>query len=122
MNDLQKQIIKGLINKYSNFDCIPCAQELKDYLMSKGIHGKLIQLNTRADLDDCNSFIYDDTIGIAISETGYHEGICLINEEEEIVFDYNHAEGISKELWLSNLQFFGKIHLGQSFDITEISF
>ncbi|WP_081694764.1 MULTISPECIES: papain fold toxin domain-containing protein [Planktothrix] len=68
-------------------------------------------------------FLYDDSIGgDAISETGYHEGVIIIIDGVEIVFDNHHPQGLSKGEWLANFQFFGKIHLGQELIITEEDF
>jgi hypothetical protein len=39
-----------------------------------------------------------------------------------MVFDNHHPYGIPKEEWIENLQFYGKIHYYQKFDITEEDF
>ena len=112
-----------IATKYSNLQCIQCATALKNYLKSAGIKGKIIKINTGADLDFRNCFIYDDSIGgDAISETGYHEAVVVLKDGVEIVFDNHHPQGISKIEWLANFQFFGKIHLGQELKVIEEDF
>ncbi len=108
---------------YTNLECIQCASAIKTYLIAQKIPGKLLKISTGADLDFRNSFLYDDSIpGDAISETGYHEGVSVIVDGVEIVFDNNHPTGVRKEQWLANFQFFGKVHLGQELIIIEESF
>lgn len=109
--------------EYTNLQCIQCALAIKTYLIVQKIKGKLIKISAGADLDFRNSFLYDDSIpGDAISETGYHEGVSVIIDGVEIVFDNNHPDGLPKPQWLANFQFFGKIHLGQELIIIEESF
>ena len=87
---------------------------MRKYLVDRGIDGNLIKISTGANLDPRNFFLYDDSVpGDAISESGYHEGICITIDGQEIAFDNHHPEGILKTEWLSNFQFFGKLHLGQ---------
>ena len=119
----QKQELAEIIKSYPNLQCVECALAIKNYLKLAGIKGKLIKINTQADLDYRNCFLYDDSIGgDAISETGYHEGVIIIIDDIEIVFDNHHPQGIPKKEWLANFQFFGKIHLGQKLIIIEENF
>lgn len=119
----QKQQIAEIVKGYPNLQCIKCALAIKKYLIIQGIKGKLIKINTGAELDPRNCFLYDESIpGDAISETGYHEGIIVIINGVEIVFDNHHPQGILKTEWLENFHFFGKIHLGQELNIIEESF
>ena len=119
----QKQYLAEIANSYANLQCVQCAVAIKKYLQLVGIQGKLITINTQADLDYRNCFLYDDSIGgDAISETGYHEGVMVIIDGIEIVFDNHHPQGIAKVEWLANFQFFGKIHLGQELIVIEENF
>jgi len=119
----QRKALAKIANSYPNLQCIQCASAIKNYLLLAGIKGKLIKINTQADLDYRNCFIYDDSIGgDAISETGYHEGVIVIIDGVEIVLDNHHPQGISKGEWLANFQFFGKIYLGQELVIIEENF
>ena len=119
----QKQDLAKIADSYANLQCVQCPLAIKNYLQLAGIPGKLIKINTQADLDYRNCFLYDDSIGgDAISETGYHEGIIVIIDGMEIVFDNHHPQGIAKVEWLGNFQFFGKIHLGQESIVTEENF
>ena len=68
-------------------------------------------------------YIYDDSIGgDAISENGHHQGIAIIINKVEIVFDNHHPLGVKKEEWLLNLQFYNKLFFDQEFQITEEKF
>lgn len=119
----QRQDLAKIANSYPNLQCVECALAIKNYLQLEGIKGKLIKINTQANLDYRNCFLYDDSIGgDAISENGYHEGVIIIIDGVEIVFDNNHPEGMPKREWLANFQFFGKIHLGQELVIIEENF
>ena len=114
MTPKQLEELKEIARGYANLECIECAFAIKQYLIQQGIEGYLIKISTGANLDPRNSFLYDDSVpGDAISETGYHEGICVTIDGMEIVFDNHHPEGIPKTEWLSNFQFFGKLYLGQ---------
>lgn len=119
----QRQDLTDIANSYPNLQCVQCALVIKNYLQLAGIKGKLIKINTKANLDYRNCFLYDDSIGgDAVSETGYNEGVIVAIDGVEIVFDNHHPEGIPKREWLANFQFFGKIHLGQELVIIEENF
>jgi Papain fold toxin 2 len=49
---------------------------------------------------------------------GRHEGISILVNEIEMVFDNHHPNGIPKNQWIINLQFYGKIHHRNDFQIT----
>ena len=66
-----------------------------------------------------NNYIYDDSLGSAISENGRHEGVAVVIEGVELVFDNHHPNGIRRDEWLDNLQFHAKLWAGKSFEITE---
>jgi Papain fold toxin 2 len=115
--------VSAIAQVYLNFECVECAQAIQDYLIAHGIHGRRIELYTGTGIGR-NSYIYDDSIvgGDAISLNGRHIAIAIMFNEVEIVFDNHHPEGIPKDQWINNLQFYGKIHLGQQFQITEEEF
>ncbi|MFB2923659.1 papain fold toxin domain-containing protein [Aerosakkonema funiforme] len=111
--------IRAIASTYENLKCVECAQALKDYLLSQGIHGKHIKLYTGSAINR-NRYIYDDSVPIdAISENGRYEGIAVVINATEIVFDNHHPDGLSKKEWIANLHFFDKIHNQQQFQITE---
>jgi hypothetical protein len=115
----QLQQIGAIAITYKNLECVECAQAIKNYLINQGIHGKHIKLYTGAGIGR-NSYIYDDSVpGDAISINGRHQAIAIVINEVEMVFDNHHPYGIPKEEWIENLQFYGKTHYYQQFDITE---
>ncbi|MBD2202390.1 hypothetical protein H6G33_36160 [Calothrix sp. FACHB-1219] len=114
--------IKEIIRKYKNLECVECAQSIQDYLISQGIAGKRIKLYTGSAIGR-NSYIYDDSLsGDAISLNGRHQGVAIIINEVEIIFDNHHLDGLTREQWLGNLQFYNKLYSGQQFQITEENF
>lgn len=118
----QLEQIQNIANRYSNLECVKCAEAIKNYLILQKIRGKTIKLYTGSSTG-INSYIYDDSVpGDAISLNGRHQGISIVINEIEIVFDNHHHYGIPKIQWLNNLQFYGKIHNNQIFEITEAIF
>lgn len=95
---------------------------MQKYLESQNINCTRIKLNTGSTRKP-NNYIYDDSIDAdAISENGHHQGIVIIMNKQEIVFDNNHPEGLKKQEWLVNLQFHGKLFNNQQFVISEEKF
>ncbi|MCL1464586.1 hypothetical protein LAY41_09105 [Argonema galeatum A003/A1] len=79
---------------YENLKCVECARAIKDYLLSQDIRGKRVKLYT-GDAASWDSRIYDDSIpGDAISVNGRHEGIAIVINGIETVFDNHHHDGI----------------------------
>ncbi|OUL26905.1 hypothetical protein BV372_26130 [Nostoc sp. T09] len=114
--------IKKIIRKYKNLECIECAQAIQDYLTLQGIPGKRIKLYTGSAIGR-NSYIYDESVsGDAISLNGRHQGIAIIINEVEMIFDNHHPDGLLREHWLANLVFYNKLYSGQQFQVTEENF
>jgi len=122
LNPDQLRQIYTIASSYDNFQCVECSQAIKDYLISERISGKLIKLYTGASTG-ANSFIYDEAFPEeAISTNGRHQGIAVIINGIETVFDNHHPAGISRDEWMANFLFQGLVHFGQQFQITEIEF
>lgn len=84
------------------FQCIECSQAIKSFLISKNLHGKQIKLSLeRQDLPW--AVIYDLRREQQISTNGYHEGISIIINEQEMIFDNIDHGGITRQEWLQNL-------------------
>ncbi|MBE9096011.1 papain fold toxin domain-containing protein [Tychonema sp. LEGE 07203] len=89
MRLLLSKYCKLKLFRYENFKCVECASNIKDYLTSQGIHRKRIKLYT-GEAIGWNGNIYDRSLpGEAISVNGCHEGIAIIINNIEIIFD-NH--------------------------------
>jgi hypothetical protein len=119
-----KQIlqIKAIVDRYENLQCVECAIKIRDYLISQGIHGKRIKLYTGYGRGR-NSGIYDDSVpGDAISENGRHEGIAIVINSRETIFDNHHPDGLTRDQWMANLLFHGKIFNGLQFIVIEEDF
>jgi hypothetical protein len=81
--------IKAIIDDYENFQCVETAQAIQEYLVSQNIKGKRIKIYTGTAMGwDAN--IYDDLLGYAISVNGRHEGVSIIVNGLEIVYDNLH--------------------------------
>jgi rRNA processing protein Krr1/Pno1 len=114
--------IRAIVSGYKNFMCVECAEAIKDYLIAQGIKGKHLKLYTGA-ATGANCYIYDDSIpGEAISVNGHHEGITIVINNIEMVFDNHHPDGVPRNEWMENLLFQGKIHYGQYFELREEEF
>jgi hypothetical protein len=94
---------------------------MKKYLKSQKIPGKHIKLYTGSQLDR-NAGIWDDSVGLRISENGRHEGIAIDMGGVEMVFDNHHPNGVPKEEWLKSLVFDAKIFEGREFIIDVDTF
>ncbi|MEO6859957.1 MAG: papain fold toxin domain-containing protein [Microcoleus sp.] len=114
--------IKAIVDRYENFKCVECASNIKDYLTSQGIHGKRIKLYT-GEAIGWNGNIYDDSVpGEAISVNGRHEGIAIVINNVETVFDNHHSDGLPRDEWIANLQFHDKILNNKQFQTKEEEF
>ncbi|MBW4695129.1 MAG: hypothetical protein KME27_25545 [Lyngbya sp. HA4199-MV5] len=122
ITDEQLQQIGKIVSRYTNFECVQCAEAIKRYLITQTISGQHIKLYTGASTG-LDSYIYDDSVpGSAISENGRHEGIAVTIEDTEIIFDNHHPRGTPRKTWLANLQFHNKAFRGQPFQVTETTF
>ena len=119
MRDDQFLRLREIASTFENLKCVECAGAIQDYLVSQGIPGKRIKLYT-GDAIEWDSVIYDDSVpGEAISLNGRHEGIAIIINEVETIFDHHHPNGLPRDEWMANLQFHSKIFYGTQFQVTE---
>ncbi|NES00903.1 MAG: hypothetical protein F6J86_45255 [Symploca sp. SIO1B1] len=99
--DICQEITK-IASCYGVFQCVDCSKAIKEFLIARNLRGKQIKLNLgRQDLPW--SVIYDLRREQQISTNGYHEGIAIVIEDQEIVFDNIEHNGIPKQQWLQNL-------------------
>jgi hypothetical protein len=100
-DDLRQEITK-IARVYGVFQCVECSQAIQNFLSARNVRGKRIQLDLgRRDLPW--SVIYDLRRQQQIATNGYHEGIAVIIEDEEIIFDNIDYSGVSREEWYKNL-------------------
>ncbi|MEX0269822.1 papain fold toxin domain-containing protein [Leptolyngbyaceae cyanobacterium UHCC 1019] len=121
MDDLElHQQITKLAQEFRLFECIQCAEAIKRFLIRQGISGQHIKLFTGS-VEDPFSNIYDEVLKQNISTNGRHEAIAVTINNEELIFDNIHPEGISRQDWLNNL--YSPINdMGKDFQITEVDF
>lgn len=119
ISDEQMGEIRAIASTFENLKCVECAQAIQDYLLSQGIPAKRIKLYT-GDAIEWDSRIYDDSVpGDAISLNGRQEGIAIVINGIETVFDNHHPDGLPRDEWMGNLQFHSKILYGYQFQVTE---
>jgi hypothetical protein len=82
--DKTRREIGKIASYYGVFQCIECSLAIKNFLIARNIHGKQIKLDLeRQDLPW--AVIYDLRREQQISTNGYHEGISIIFDEQEII-------------------------------------
>jgi hypothetical protein len=120
LDDIRQQIAK-IASRYGVFQCIDCSQAIKEFLIARNLNGKKIKLDLgRQDLPW--AVIYDLRRQQQISTTGYHEGISITIDREEIIFDNIDHSGVNRQEWLQNLTS-PTLELGMgSFQIIEEEF
>lgn len=120
LDDIRQQIAK-IASRYGVFQCIDCSQAIKEFLIARNLNGKKIKLDLgRQDLPW--AVIYDLRRQQQISTTGYHEGISITINREEIIFDNIDHSGVNRQEWLQNLTS-PTLELGMgSFQIIEEEF
>jgi hypothetical protein len=100
--DKTRREIGKIASYYGVFQCIECSLAIKNFLIARNIHGKQIKLDLeRQDLPW--AVIYDLRREQQISTNGYHEGISIIFDEQEIIFDNIDHYGVTRQEWLQNL-------------------
>lgn len=116
---IRKQITK-IASQFSIFQCQECAKKIEQFLLKNNLKGRRLKINTGSSEDPYGN-IYHEGLQQNISTNGQHQGICVIIDSEELVFDNIHHQGIPKEIWLNN--FYSPIKdFGGHFQIIEISF
>ena len=100
--DAIRKEIAAIASQYGVFRCVECSQAIKEFLTSIKVKGKQVKLDLgRRDLPW--SVIYDLKGEQQIATNGYHEGIAITIEGEEIIFDNIDSSGVRKQEWLQNL-------------------
>lgn len=101
LDDIGQEIAK-IASLYGVFQCVECSQAIQEFLTVRKVHGKQIKLDLgRQDLPW--SVIYDLRRGQQIATNGYHIGISITVDGEEIVFDNIDRSGVTRQEWLQNL-------------------
>lgn len=115
-----RQQITQVASCFQIFECVACAQAIKEFLTQRGIPGKQVRLYTASAKGKYGN-IYHDGLQRNIATNGRHEGIAIELEGEEIIFDNIHPERIPRKTWMSNLYCLA-LDLGGEFEVTEVKF
>jgi Papain fold toxin 2 len=101
LDEIREDIAK-IASRYGVFQCVECSEAIKEFLTVRNLHGKQIKLDLeRQDLPW--SVIYDLRRQQQIATNGYHQGISITIDEQEIVFDNIDCSGVNRQEWLQNL-------------------
>jgi hypothetical protein len=120
LDDIRQQIAK-IASRYGVFQCIDCSQAIKEFLIARNLNGKKIKLDLGGQ-DLPWAVIYDLRRQQQIATNGYHEGISITINREEIIFDNIDHSGVNRQEWLQNLTS-PTLELGMgSFQIIEEEF
>ncbi|MBD2774111.1 papain fold toxin domain-containing protein [Iningainema tapete] len=119
-SDIRQQI-KEIASRYQLFQWVECARAIKEFLIARGISGKQIKVDLEYQ-DLPWSVIYDLRREQQIATNGHHEGISIVINGQEIVFDNIDHYGVTKEEWWQNFTS-PTVELGRgSFNVTELDF
>ncbi|BAY40879.1 hypothetical protein NIES2111_52690 [Nostoc sp. NIES-2111] len=111
-----RQQITEIASSFHLFECVECANAIRQFLTIQNVPGKIIRLSTGSTKEPfCN--IYHELLQENISTNGRHEAIA----GQELIFDNIHPVGISKVNWMNNL--YSPIQdIGIDFQISETDF
>jgi Papain fold toxin 2 len=101
LDEIREDIDK-IASSYGVFQCVECSQAIKEFLTIRNLHGKQIKLDLEKQ-DLPWSVIYDLRGQQQIATNGYHQGISITIDEQEIVFDNIDCSGVTRQEWLQNL-------------------
>lgn len=115
-----RQQITAIAKQFPLFECVECASAIQNFLSTRNISGKRLILSTGTTKEPfCH--IYHDHLHQNIAQNGRHEAIAIIINQQELIFDKIHPEGISRVNRISSL--YSPIQdVGGDFQITEIAF
>ncbi len=117
-NEKIRQQIAKISSQFSIFQCQECADKIQQFLIKNNLRGKRIKINTGSSETPLGN-IYHDGLQKNIATNGQYQGISVIIEGEELIFDNIHHQGIPRKIWLHN--FYSPIKdFGYDFQITEI--
>ena len=120
LNSSLQQEITTIAQTFPIFSCFDCAETIRSFLINHNVPGRQIFLSTGTTQKPfCN--IYCDRLQRNISINGKHTAIVLTINQQELIFDNIHTQGISRIEWIDS--FYSPIQdLGQDFQITETEF
>ncbi|MBW4518184.1 MAG: hypothetical protein KME16_00430 [Scytolyngbya sp. HA4215-MV1] len=119
LSSLHQQLTQ-IASRFQRFECVECADAIRQFLNTQGIPGKQILLFTGSTQKPfCN--IYCDLLQQNISINGRHTAIVVNLNGQEWVFDNIHPQGISRVDWINSF-YSPVLDLGGEFQMTETEF
>lgn len=96
-NDCISDELTRIANKYDDFQCVECADEMKSFLDAKGVKYKQVEIQYGPFKN--GRIVYSDSLGKAVSYNGYHTGILYKGK----IFDNLFKSGIESSKWVDDL-------------------
>jgi hypothetical protein len=96
---------------FTVLQCQECAENIKDALQKKGLHGQLIQIRGAGGRDFMICFGYDGG-KTTITQNGRHVGV----RAGDLVFDNLHLKGMPLDEWLKDFDAIGGIVVESTVD------
>ncbi|MEG3439171.1 papain fold toxin domain-containing protein [Pannus brasiliensis CCIBt3594] len=119
-DDELHQEITAIARRFRRFKCTECVSAIRKRLLFYSRTGKIIKLYT-GDAKGKYGYIYHEVLEKTISTNGKHFAIIVVLNNQELVFDNLHSEGLPLEEWLKNFNCIA-MDLCTGFQITEIDF
>ena len=104
-NDCISKELTKIANKYKDFECVECADEMKNYLLSKGVNPEQIQIRFSG-LGNHNN-VWSESLGRVISYNGYHTGVVY----KGMVYDNLFKTGLEYNKWVGDFIGFGTVKI-----------
>lgn len=101
-NDCISKELTKIANKYKDFEC---ADEMKNYLLSKGVNPEQIQIRFSG-LGNHNN-VWSESLGRVISYNGYHTGVVY----KGMVYDNLFKTGLEYNKWVGDFIGFGTVKI-----------
>jgi Papain fold toxin 2 len=102
ITEIEIQQIRAIARLYGLGECDRCADAIQQYLVERQLPGQRLLIKTRSPTGIAGH-IYDDGTNQLIATNGYHEGISIQFQQENIVIDNLYPEGILRSQWVINL-------------------
>ncbi len=100
-NDCITDGLTKIANKYDDFQCVECAEEMKSFLLKKGIQPEQVQIQFSG--IGAHNNVWSESLGRVISYNGYHTGIVY----KGIVYDNLFKTGLAYSSWVDDFIGFG---------------
>ncbi len=95
-NDCISDELTKIANKYDDFKCVECADEMKGFLNTKGVEYQQIEIQFGASKN--GGYVFSNSLSRTISSNGYHTGIMYKGK----VYDNLFKSGMEASKWIDD--------------------